>query len=84
MQNKRPKPRRIAFCDTTCNTWFERDRAHVELSDSRGRTILEFWDESVTEAIEDGFLDSRDFHSSIFQYARHLGLVRLPYMEVSQ
>ncbi len=39
-----------------CSTWFERDRAFIELKDSAGRTVFELWDEAVTEAIEDGFL----------------------------
>lgn len=42
-------------------TWFERDRSYVGLENENGETILEFWDEEVLRAIEDGFLDHRDF-----------------------
>jgi hypothetical protein len=63
--------------DTDLETWFERDRAHVELKDKRtDETIIEFWDEAVNEAVEDGFLNPRDYHTSCFEYADSLGLVR--------
>jgi hypothetical protein len=56
---------------TTIETWFERDRAHVELRDARNEeTIVEWWDDAVAEAVEDGFLDSRDWNGSAYQYAR--------------
>ena len=58
------------------NTWFERDRAHVELRDADTQeTILEFWDDAVSEAIEDGFLDRRDYFGSIKEYAAELGII---------
>lgn len=60
--------------DTVLNTWFERDRAHVCLSrkdrdGDAGTTIVEWWDEAVHDAIEDGFLDRRDLHASAFENA---------------
>ncbi len=59
-----------------CYTWFERDRAHVELRDEdTDKTVLEFWDEEVQEAIDDGFLNPRDYEGSITKYARYLGLI---------
>ena len=61
--------------DTRCNTWFERDRAHVELTDADGRTILEWWDDEVNDAIEDGFLRPGDWHASAFEAARDVKLV---------
>lgn len=57
-------------------TWFERDRAYVGLENENGETILEFWDEEVREAIEDGFLDPKDFKGSIIEYAKHLGVIK--------
>lgn len=64
------------FADTECNTWFERDRQHVELrSKLDDETIIEFWDEDVSEAIEDGFLNPRDYHGSIFAYAVECGII---------
>ena len=39
-------------------TWFERDRAHVELRNKEtDKTLIEFWDNEVGEMVEDGFLD---------------------------
>jgi len=62
--------------DLELHTWFERDRAHVELRDPvTDETIIEWWDEAVEEAIEDGFLDPRDYHGSAFKYARYVGII---------
>jgi hypothetical protein len=61
---------------TTIETWFERDRQHVELRDSRNdSTIVEWWDEAVTEAVEDGFLNPRDWHGSAYEYASERGML---------
>lgn len=59
------------------NTWFERDRQHVEVVDAatESRTIVEWWDEDVTQAVEDGFLDRRDFLGSALEYADSVGLI---------
>jgi hypothetical protein len=44
--------------NTTLGTWFERDRAHVSLTEkSTGASILDVWDEEVAALAEDGFLD---------------------------
>jgi hypothetical protein len=57
------------FDDTHVETWFERDRAHVALYDDRAETILiEWWDDDVRAAIEDGFLQPRDYHTSAYAY----------------
>ncbi len=58
------------------STWFERDRAHVDLmyADTE-ETIVEWWDEAVEEAIEDGFLNPRDYLGSALEYARDMGLI---------
>ena len=61
--------------DTTLETWFERDRAYVGLEAPDGHTICEWWDEAVSEAVEDGFLDPRDYHGSAYSYAAGAGLV---------
>lgn len=59
---------------TAIETWFERDRAHVELRNaSTGETIIEWWDEEVAEMVEDGFLDPRDWHRSAREYAVYIG-----------
>lgn len=68
---------------TQLNTWFERDRQRVELLDARNdETIVEWWDEAVSEAVEDGFLSPRDYHSSAYHYAASVGL--LPVVDVRQ
>lgn len=62
--------------DTKCTTWFERDRANVDLrSEKLGEMILDIWDEDVTQAVEDGFLNPKNWHQSIYDYALHLGLI---------
>ena len=65
--------------DTELETWFERDRAHVELRDVvSGATIVECWDEDVTAMVVDGFLvigrGDRALHESVFAYAKAQGL----------
>lgn len=71
------KPRaRPSINETSVATWFERDRAHVELVDARGNTIFELWDEAVQEAVDDGFLDPRKgWHRAAYDYAIDQGLI---------
>lgn len=59
--------------NTRVDTWFERDRAHVNLETMDGRTIVEWWDDAVAEAVEDGFLNPRDYHGSAVEYANYIG-----------
>jgi hypothetical protein len=75
--------RALPIEQTQLNTWFERDRQHVALLDARNdNTIIEWWDEAVSEAIEDGFLTSRNLHGSAYDYAASVGL--LPIVGVSR
>lgn len=70
--------------NTAVETWFERDRQYVGLypkddegkPDTNKKPIVEWWDEDVTQAIEDGFLDPRDWHGSALEYARHVGIIK--------
>lgn len=58
------------------DSWFERDRACVALvNDDNDKNILEYWDEEVAAAIEDGFLDPKDFYGSLVEYAISVGLL---------
>lgn len=73
---------RLGIEDTELHTWFERDRAHVELRNKETQdTIIEWWDDAVAEAVEDGFLDAsgfvmgRELHQSAFDYAAGLGVI---------
>lgn len=62
--------------DTEIHTWFERDRACVELrSKLDDSTIIEWRDDEVREALEDGFLDSRNYHQSAFETAIDLKII---------
>jgi hypothetical protein len=68
-------------CDTRPEvkvyTWFERDRAHVELrNEDTDETILEFWDDDVNQAVEAGILDPRDWEGSIIKHAEELGVLK--------
>ncbi len=55
---------------TTLHTWFEHDRAHIELRGFDGETLVEWWDEAVQEAQTDGFLgsDPRQWHQEALDY----------------
>lgn len=61
--------------DTEIHVWFERDRANVELRNKiDDETIIEWWDDDVGQAVDDGFLNPRDWHRSAYDYALHLGI----------
>ena len=69
--------------NTECYTWFERDRAHVSLlvseeidSPRAGYELLSFWDDEVSEMVEDGFLDPSNWHGSLVDYANYRFAVR--------
>lgn len=69
----------LSLSDTRLSTWEERDRAHVELINAKNdATIIEWWDDQVGEAIQDGFLNPRKMHESAYDYAVHIGLIRRP------
>lgn len=62
---------------TEIHMWFERDRQLVELRDPEtDETIIEWIDDSVSEAVEDGFLDPSYWHGSALKYAVELGLIK--------
>jgi hypothetical protein len=83
---KRKLPPIVRFSETELHTWFERDRAHVELRhEPTQKTIIEWWDEAVAEAFEDGFLKwthpryrrgEEALHRRAFEYAVYLGIIR--------
>lgn len=63
--------------DFYVDKWFERDRAYVALVHERtGKRVLEFWDEDVNDIVDSGFLDPRDWHGSMFEYAKYLGIIK--------
>lgn len=72
-----PRGRRAPVEWTTSNTeistWFERDRASVVLNTLDGTTVIEWWDDDVHEAVQDGFLNPRDWHGSAVEYANQMG-----------
>ena len=59
--------------NTELATWFERDRQNVELLTCEGKTLLDVWDDDVTQLVEDGFLDVRHLHRSACEYVNSLG-----------
>lgn len=51
------KPGRWTTENTELDVWSERDRNYVILKDkASGKSIMEWWDEDVHEAVEEGFL----------------------------
>ncbi len=54
---------------TKVTTWFERDRAFVALvTKDEQTTLVEWWDEDVGQAVEDGFLKMNDLHRTALEY----------------
>jgi hypothetical protein len=77
--SKKPRAKvpAVSIGDTEVDKWFERDRAHVALLNKKtGDTLIDFWDEDVSGLVEDGFLNPRDWHGSLYAYALHLGAIR--------
>lgn len=73
-------PLNITISDTIIGEWHERDRNHVALymkvgEDGYGDTIMDWWDEAVVQAVEDGFIDPRRLHESVFEYAEQMGML---------
>lgn len=69
----RRAPAEWTTANTEISTWFERDRASVVLNTLDGTTIIEWWDDDVHGAVEDGFLNPRDWHGSAVEYANYVG-----------
>jgi len=69
----RRAPAEWTTANTEISTWFERDRASVVLNTLDGISIVEWWDEAVGEAVQDGFLNPRDWHGSAVEYANYVG-----------
>lgn len=70
------KPKNYSDDKYSVQTWFERDRSHVELhNDTTDETVVEWWDDEVQEAIDDGFLNPRNYKDSAIKYALHTGLI---------
>lgn len=84
-----PRRRLPSASDVDVYVWAERDRQHVEARDRRtDQTIAEWWDEAVSEMIEDGFFyaphaivglrmprEKQRFEESVIAYLRDQGLV---------
>lgn len=64
--------------NTTCNTWFERDRAMVRLASRRDdKDVLVLWDRQVSEFVDDGFKrQGQSWHDACIEYANEFGLVK--------
>lgn len=74
----------LALSETRISLWEERDRAHVELINAKNdATIVEWRDEEVKQAIEDGFLKPGKLHETAYDYAVHVGLIQRPRDAVS-
>jgi len=72
----RHEEREIGGHQYTVDTWEERDRLHISLTDSCcDKELLDLWDDDARSAIEDGFIDPRKLLDSTIEYARELGLL---------
>lgn len=74
LYDKEEGPEPVTLDNTTVLTWFERDRAHVRLTDkeTEQKDILEYWDDDVRELVEAGFLDPKNWHKSMVDYYNYL------------
>ena len=58
--------------NTKCDTWFERDRAMVRLTDCQDNEIVCLWDNDVEEFVDDGFKTIRqEWHDALAKYATY-------------
>lgn len=70
--NLLPKP---TTDDVEVKTWFERDRSHIDLVDTRSdKTIVEWWDAEAQQMLEDGFFEAGPgLERSVVKYAQEMG-----------
>jgi hypothetical protein len=61
--------------DIRVETWFERDHASVIVY-KNGKEVAEWWDDDVRQAVEDGFLDPKDWEGSAIRYCEDMGLLK--------
>ncbi len=85
-QNKLDKPTRE---DVGVDSWVERDRIGIWLTDKRtDKTVAEWWDEDAAQMFEDGFfkpghirnetITGPDFEKSVLDYAEYIGILKKP------
>lgn len=61
------------------HTWFERDRQNIWVEDEKGRNVAEWWDEDVSDMVEQGFFNSRDLEGSVMEYLASVGVISKNY-----
>lgn len=63
--------------NTTCETWFERDRAWICLKDKKtDLEIVNMWDETVFQFVDDGYKSWRQtWHEALIDYCNELKVV---------
>ncbi len=86
-----PKPTRD---DVSVNSWKERDRLGIWITDNRtDKTIIEWWDDNARELFEDGYfklatftpsgtLIGQQFIDSVLDYAEQIGFLAKESVEV--
>lgn len=63
----------VPFNRTYIDHWSERDRAYIILYEKgTEKELFELWDDAVSDAISDGFIDPRNLHRSTYEYYVHL------------
>ena len=82
-----PTAKKPARHDVKVETWLERDRLGIWITDNRtGKTVAEWWDEDAREMFEQGWFKpgvpqrttekpSREFVDSVLDYAESVGLL---------
>jgi hypothetical protein len=56
------------------DVWEERDRLHIHVTDEKGNTVAEWWDDEAREMFEDGFfIRGKRLVASVLTYIEEIG-----------
>jgi hypothetical protein len=90
----RPRGGRPTRQDVSVDSWVERGRIGIWITDKRtGENLIEWWDEDAAQLFEDGFfragmirgqtITGREFEDSVLDYAEYIGILERPKGKVS-
>lgn len=70
--------RKPTRADVTVDSWEERDRFGIFVTDDRdGSTVAEWWDDDARQMFEDGFFEPGSWLAdSVLRYCEDVGILR--------